>query len=231
MYPHPLLRELGRQREQELRQLRGSLRRPYSVADDEDGLANVVLAARSGGEQAWRTLVNRFTPALRKTVRDYRLNAADTDDVVQTVWASAFSHIGNLRDPEAIGGWLHAIARREALHTIRRRQREILVDDETSLPHRSDDTAPVEVLLEAEQSEALHVAVDRLPDRQRILLGVLLSDTTTSYADVSRKLGVPVGAIGPTRERALARLRRDRQLTRVVSGWLPLTPDHPREEP
>ena len=39
-----------------------------------------------------------------------------------------------------------------------------------------------------------------------------------SYTDVSRKLDIPVGSIGPTRERALALLRRDRQLSALVSS-------------
>jgi DNA-directed RNA polymerase specialized sigma24 family protein len=40
----------------------------------------------------------------------------------------------------------------------------------------------------------------------------LLLDSGPSYAEIADKLRIPVGSIGPTRDRALARLRRDDQL-------------------
>jgi RNA polymerase sigma factor (sigma-70 family) len=217
MHPHPLIHaELARQSEQERRKPQGGLRKgSHLAATPDDGLALTVLAARSGSEKAWQTLIARFTPMLCGIVRSYRLNASDTDDVVQTVWASAFSHLDRLREAQAFGGWLCVIARREALRTIRKRQCEIPVD-ETPDVHVGDDSSPEGSVLDAEQREALHTAVGRLPDRQRTLLVAFLSDPETSYSDVSRALGLPVGAIGPTRARAIARLRRDRGLTALA---------------
>jgi RNA polymerase sigma factor (sigma-70 family) len=221
MHPHPLIHaDLARQREGELRRRHGGLhRRPPVDAAHEDDYAPTVLDARSGCERAWETLVARFTPTLRNVVHGYRLSSADVDDVVQTAWASAFSHLGGLRDPDAFAGWLCVIARREALRTIRRRQSEVLVD-EPRFPDQSDHATPESALLDAEEHDVLHTAVKRLPDRQRTLLDALLRDSATSYADISRTLGLPLGAIGPTRERALARLRRDRVLTAVASHSL-----------
>jgi DNA-directed RNA polymerase specialized sigma24 family protein len=39
-----------------------------------------------------------------------------------------------------------------------------------------------------------------------------MADAAPSYQEVSAALGMPVGAIGPTRQRCLDRLRRDPQL-------------------
>ena len=39
------------------------------------------------------------------------------------------------------------------------------------------------------------------------LLEMLMADPPVAYADISDELGVPVGSIGPTRQRSLARLR------------------------
>jgi DNA-directed RNA polymerase specialized sigma24 family protein len=36
---------------------------------------------------------------------------------------------------------------------------------------------------------------------------MLMADPPASYAEISDRLGVPVGSIGPTRGRCLARLR------------------------
>ena len=43
-------------------------------------------------------------------------------------------------------------------------------------------------------------------DRER-LLELLMADPPASYADISCELDLPVGSIGPTRGRCLARLR------------------------
>ena len=217
MQPHPLIHsELGRQRELSLR---GSAVRRRAPAGDcsTETLAPLVHAAKAGDGGAWESLVRRFTPTLRGIVRGYRLNAADVDDVVQSAWTSAFVHIAGLREPEAIGGWLAVTARREALRTIERRGREVLVD-EPDPSARADVPTAERSLIEAEETDAVHAAVDRLPDRQRQLIRTLLSDSELAYAEVSKRLEMPVGSIGPTRERALAVLRRDRRLSALVSS-------------
>jgi len=209
MNPHPLMSaELARQRELDLR--RSSRRHPAP------SLTAAVHAAQRGEGDAWQSLVERFTPTMRGVVRGYRLSAADVDDVVQFAWAAAFAQIGRLREPEALGGWLMVTARREALRTLERRQREVPVE-ELRHPDEADDSAVENVLVEAERRQAVHAAVDRLPHRQRSLIRALMRDARESYADVSRTLDMPLGSIGPTRERALARLRRDRGLTSLLS--------------
>jgi RNA polymerase sigma factor (sigma-70 family) len=153
---------------------------------------------------------------LRATARSYRLNASDVEDAVQTTWTAAFRHIDSIREPEAISGWLMVTVRREAIHMLRARQREIPVAE---LPDRVavKEPVPVSELLESERCQALRAAVELLPDRQRALLHALASQPESTYDELSRSLSIPVGSIGPTRQRALARLRRNRELTALAS--------------
>jgi DNA-directed RNA polymerase specialized sigma24 family protein len=62
-------------------------------------------------------------------------------------------------------------------------------------------------LLAAERHEALLAALAELPERQHALLLLLLHDPPIAYEEVSRRLGIPIGSIGPTRARALERIR------------------------
>src|SRR4051812_30994918 len=78
-------------------------------------LGERVRDAASGDGDAWRELVARFTPAIEATARGFRLNTADVEDVTQATWLAAYTHIHQLRQPEAIGGWLLVTARREAI--------------------------------------------------------------------------------------------------------------------
>ncbi len=214
---HPSIHsDLIHQRELELRRRLALPRRGEAKPSDEASrrLGKLVRASRSNDPYAWKSLVESFTPMLRAVAHDYRLSAADADDVVQATWAAAFTHIAELREPEAFGGWLCVTARRQALRTIRSRQREIAVE-EPRHPGESDDAAFESSLVQEEQRAAVDAAVERLPQRQRSLI-VALFYGTSSYQTLSSKLRMPPGSIGPTRERALARLRRDRRLAAAL---------------
>ena len=52
-------------------------------------------------------------------------------------------------------------------------------------------------------------ALASLPDRQRTLLRLLHSEREPSYEAIGAQLGMPIGSIGPTRGRALDRLRKE----------------------
>ena len=63
-------------------------------------------------------------------------------------------------------------------------------------------------VIAAEMATAVRRATDGLSDRQRLLVNALFYQSPTSYDEVSRRTGVPVGSIGPTRIRTLKRLHR-----------------------
>jgi hypothetical protein len=44
----------------------------------------------------------------------------------------------------------------------------------------------------------------------------LLATPAPTYEELSEQLGMPIGSIGPTRERALARLREDPDVAGLV---------------
>jgi len=178
---------------------------------DPDGAENpvpeLVAAALNGDHTAWDRLVDRFTPLLLSVIRRHRLRGDDAEDVVQTIWLRLVEKLGSIREPAALPGWIVTTARNECLHVIRAGR----TVSPTDLQDRgwADGTGPAPVdngLLEAERHEALLTAMAQLPERQRALLLVLIEDPPPSYEEVSRRLGVPIGSIGPTRARALDRI-------------------------
>src|ERR687893_612906 len=173
-------------------------------------------AAAAGDEEAWRALVARFEKMLVAIVRGYRLDQADVDDVVQTTWIRAYDTPPRLDEPAAIGGWLAITARREALCTLQRGVREI-VSDEPQPKHSAEPGTPETGTLERERRAAVRAAVGRLPGRQRTLLSAFLRRPAASYDEISAALDMPIGSIGPTRERALSRLRDDAALAGVLA--------------
>jgi RNA polymerase sigma factor (sigma-70 family) len=181
-----------------------------------DDVSHLARGAAAGDHGAWTDLFRRFDGVLHAVARRYRLAGADVDDVVQTTWLRALAHVDRLNDPGAIGGWLIVTVRREAMRTLQRGVREVLTDDAEAMD-RSDPASPDVIAIERERRAAVHGAVQRLPGRQRRLMSSMLATPSPSYEQISTRLDMPVGSIGPTRDRALARLRADRELEWVMA--------------
>ena len=79
----------------------------------EHPVTGLVTRARTGDEQAWDALVERYAPLIWSTCRRYRLGDADAGDAAQHVWLPLLNHLDHLRDPAALPGWLSTTARRE----------------------------------------------------------------------------------------------------------------------
>jgi len=175
-----------------------------------------VRDAAAGDDRAWRDLVLRMDGVLRGVARGYRLASCDVDDVVQTTWLRALCHLDRMDEPGAIAAWLIVTTRREAMRTLQRGAREVLTDDDAR-DAEADRATPETLTIERERRAAIRGAVARLPVRQRRLMSSMLAGPATPYQHLSARLDIPMGSIGPTRERALSRLRGDFELRRALA--------------
>lgn len=180
-------------------------------------LGDVATRARDSDQNAWNELVEHFTPLLRSVARQYRLSDDDTADAVQSTWLHFVEHIDRIHTLDAVGGWLVTTCRRECLRTLRRSARDLPIDVEdldASVElevHRAAED-PAEVVLRRGVQEVVREAVAGLPTPSRRVLSGLLSEEAHprgAYASVSARLSIPVGSLGPMRQRAIARLRRN----------------------
>lgn len=180
--------------------------------DDGDyPITSLVDDAAAGDEHAWHEIVDRYAPLLASVIRrQFQLTTAETQDVAQTVWLRLVEHLSSLREPRALPMWIITTAKRESLRYLSDRRQALPYDPlDPSWPATSAEGAePDAELLRAERHEALLAGLAELPARQRELLLLLVKDPPLSYAQISRRTGIPVGSIGPTRGRALERLRR-----------------------
>jgi RNA polymerase sigma factor (sigma-70 family) len=177
---------------------------PHAPVEDPD-LVALVRRAVDGDPAALTCIVERFDRSLRAIIRFYRLSPPDVDDVVQATWLQFMEHRRSLREPAAIKGWLATTARRQSIKALQRRVRERPSDD-PALGHDVRVAEPCEELIAAERRAALHDAVARLPDSSRRLMTLIIARPGMSYEQVGEVLGMPIGSIGPTRLRCMARL-------------------------
>ena len=180
-----------------------------NLMDESSSVPELVAAARGGDQNAWNAIVDRFLPLVTGVVARHRLFGADAEDVNQTVWLKLVEHLGRLREPEALAGWIATTTRHECLALLRRRQRSSPVDPGSygAFDRDPDQSDLADDLLREERHQALRDGLRELPEDRRRLLLMLISDPPPSYHEISRTLGIPVGSIGPTRARALDHLR------------------------
>jgi RNA polymerase sigma factor (sigma-70 family) len=198
-------------------------------------VTNLVTCARNGEKQAWDAVVERYAPLIWSICRRHGLGRADTEDVGQAVWLHLVGHLGSLREPAALPGWLATTAMRECLRVLRAARplgAGQMLDAETLPDHQAE--AVEQELLAAERQAALRAALLDLPPCGQRLIALLLEDPPVPYAEISARLGIPIGSIGPNRRRYLDKMRRHPAIAALIRAEsdqtfsLPLTCRRPQ---
>jgi RNA polymerase sigma factor (sigma-70 family) len=180
--------------------------------DNDD--AALVARCRAGDGSAWAALVQRYQRLVHAIVRRIGLDEHAAADVFQTVFSRLLEHLPRLTDPSRLQAWIVTTAKREALLQRRLGQRQVSMtrddDDDAGAEWDLADESPIaeEALAELQQLNRMRNALDQLDQRSRDLVELLFRDDALPYEEVSRRLGIPVGSIGPTRARCLQKLRR-----------------------
>ncbi|HST65764.1 MAG TPA: sigma-70 family RNA polymerase sigma factor [Mycobacteriales bacterium] len=183
---------------------------------DDPVVIGLLERAGAGDQGAWDQLVERYAPLVWSVCRRHRLSDADTDDVGATVWLRLVERLGSIREPAALPGWLATTTRNECLRVLQAGSRQAYVPEE-----RLPDTAtagPEDWLLELERHVTLRAAFADLAERCRALLSLLFADPPVPYEEISARLGMPVGGIGPNRQRCLAALRAHPSMTALAGS-------------
>lgn len=184
---------------------------------EPEEIGRLVARARDGERAAWDELVSGLAGVVWAVVRSHRLDRADGEDVAQGVWLRLAQHLGRLEHPERLPGWLATTTRRECLLVLRRAARaDEQVRRVSAQPEGPGEPDPSASLEDAERRRAVRAGLDALDDRCRELLTWAAHVPPLSYADLSEALGIPVSAIGPTRSRCLEKLRRQRDVRRLL---------------
>ena len=172
-------------------------------------VAGLVRDAAAGDREAWERLVGQYERLIWAITREFRLVESDAADVAQVTWLRLLQHVHQMKSPDRVGSWLAATARNECLRSLTApaRKRVVLGHDDAALEGAAIATEIDERLLAAERAQMVREALSSLPPRSQQLLELLMADPPVSYTEISAELGLPVGSIGPTRMRCLARLR------------------------
>ena len=154
-----------------------------------------VAALRAGDERASRELYRRHSAAMKRLARGYVESDAVAEEVVQEAWIAIVEGIDRFEGRSAFGTWMFSILINQAKSHSRRERRTApfsslaVGDDESAVSadrfQRDDDAwpghwatpprpwqKPDRRLLSLEVRTQLKEALEQLPDRQRLIVGL-----------------------------------------------------------
>lgn len=171
----------------------------------DDG--DLILACKRGESRAWDRLVRKYERLVFSIARSYGLSREDAADVSQLTFTILIQSLDSLTEESNVKAWLATVARRHTWRVMEKGRRE--------RPGYGDDLADTPWLLGDEKPSERWELIDWLDNGlseisepcQKFLKALYLDASEPSYAEVSERLDMPVGSIGPTRARCLQSLR------------------------
>jgi RNA polymerase sigma factor (sigma-70 family) len=168
------------------------------------------------GEAAFAALVSRHGPMVMDICRQVLRTPHDAEDAFQAVFLILACRARSIRNPDLLGSWLYAVARRTArkarVQIARRRQ-----NDEAAMMRLSGSgsaviinnsiATPEQGAVGREQADALYSEIDRLPGPFRRTIVLYFFEGLT-LEETARQLRCPAGTVRSRLARACEKLRR-----------------------
>jgi len=173
---------------------------------DDLALPEIVGRAADGDERALEALYHRFKTPVFNLARRYTRSPAAAEDVLQEVFVTAFTHIGDVREAAKFPGWLFRVAVNTSLAHVRAdkvhgRVGVPIQEVESSLAAPGDEASALAARRPLEQ------AIDVLPPRLKTVF--LLHDVEGfKHEEISDMLGCTVGTSKSNLFKARMKLRQ-----------------------
>jgi RNA polymerase sigma-70 factor, ECF subfamily len=171
--------------------------------DDPTAEQILVIAAKSGDEQAFEALFKRYQQRILTVVRRYARVREDAEDIVQRSFQKAFVHLCTFQGHSSFSTWLTSIAINEALMFLRSigAAREVSIDDVNNAEGRAigieipdSSPGPEASYTLRERAQILSSAMDELTPRMRQALELReLAELSTQ--ETAERMGVSIGAV------------------------------------
>ena len=175
-------------------------------------VAHIMRDCMNGEEHAWAQLVNDYGKLVYSTPCRLGMQKADAEEVYQTVFVRLFENLPKLRnaDHRSLTAWLAVTSQRESWRLLKQKRACA-----ARLPHvhakraqNRTDADPFATAVAGERRELVKQALELLNASERRLIKELyLANDASDYSSIGSRLKLPHGSIGPTRARALRKLR------------------------
>jgi RNA polymerase sigma factor (sigma-70 family) len=165
----------------------------------------------AGNEKAWAALIDKYKNLIYSVPVRWGFSQSDAGDIFQSVVAELLSHLGDVRDPNALAGWLIQVASHKCNRWRQEQSRETATEDTETVALTAPEPGltPEALLQEARKEQILRQALVHASPRCRELIRMLFFENTARpYPEIAASLGIATGSVGFIRRRCLDRLRK-----------------------
>lgn len=173
---------------------------PAEEATRDDDL---VQRIRSGDQDAFRELFDRYHRRCYAVALGVVKNPHDALDVVQEAFIKVHRHIANFQGSSSLYTWLYRIVMNLSIDHVRKQKKTMEFDEQGSkdataqgsdLLPRVSETNPGKTVVRKEMSAHIQAALNQLPEYHRQVI-VLREFEGCSYEEMAKILKVPKGTI------------------------------------
>jgi len=159
---------------------------PHADVLDEDIIARI----RAGDSNAYGSLMRRYNQRLYRIARSIVSDNAAAMDIVQEAYIKAYYKLDEFRGPQGFLTWLATITRNEALMYLRKRKREVSMDDDLISEQPATEKNLPDTLMQNKQLRTLmQKNIDQLPEGFRSVF-VLRAVEQLSVKETSQILDI-----------------------------------------
>ncbi len=192
---------------------------PRSTPDPQQATSKTLLQRlRANDSEAWRVMVQLYTPLVRHWATRGGVRGVDVEDVTQEVLQAAATHMENFRREkpgDSFRGWLRGITRNMVLQHFRRSGRNprgsggtsalVQLQEVQDAVSPEEDTDPVEEL-DGLRRRALELVRSEFEERTWRAFWMTVVEGRAP-ADIAAEMGVTPTAIRMAKSRVLRRLK------------------------
>jgi RNA polymerase sigma factor (sigma-70 family) len=166
----------------------------------------------SGGEEAWRALVDKYKNLVYNIILKYGAGSEEAADLFQTVWLEAYNDLPKLRKKSAVKAWLVSLTTHQCYHWKQKQKRRDFFESGEFSAEDLEEMIPLDpsFVEDLERDQLVREAIYRLSPRcQEMIRLLFFTSPPVPYKEVARRLGLATGSIGFIRGRCLQRLQKN----------------------
>lgn len=137
--------------------------------------AELLLKIKAGNLDAFKELLDQYKQQVINTCYRFLLNKEDAEDISQEVFIEIYQSVHSFRGESKLSTWIYRVAVTKCLDEIKKRKRKKRIRSigkmlrlEEVAEWLSGGSAADTNMLEKEQMKEMMIALDKLPDNQRV---------------------------------------------------------------
>jgi RNA polymerase sigma-70 factor, ECF subfamily len=165
---------------------------------------------RASARQDFRAVFDRYSKPVLVFISSLIGDRDRAEELTQETFIRAYRHLDTMREDSRFSTWLFGIARnvvREAIKAKYRALRKSSASEPASWTLPDTRLRPDELMITAELSRSIQMALLTLPEDQRIVF-VLKIVSMLTYEEISQITGASIGKLKTDLHRARLKMRR-----------------------